>query len=76
MSLSYDPVLKVTELQCFRGSCLLENDLGSEILFDEQKNHDYHAIAAPETDRDVQDRDSGVRRLTRGCVWRGGHTHT
>jgi hypothetical protein len=37
MSLSYDPVLQVTELQCFRDSCLLENDLGSELLFDEQK---------------------------------------
>ena len=37
MNLSYDPVLKVTGLQCFRGSCLLENDLGSELLFDEQK---------------------------------------
>ncbi len=37
MSVSYDPVLQVAELQCFRGSCLLENDLGSELLFDEQK---------------------------------------
>jgi hypothetical protein len=37
MSLSYDPVLQVAELQCFRGTCLLENDLGSEVLVDEQK---------------------------------------
>ena len=37
MSLSYDPVLQVAELQCFRGTCLLENDLGSELLVDEQK---------------------------------------
>ena len=29
--------LKVTGLQCFRGSCLLENNLGLELLFDEQK---------------------------------------
>ena len=37
MSMSYDPVTKVAELQCFRGACLLENDLGSELLVDEQK---------------------------------------
>ena len=30
MSFSYDPVKKVAELQCFRGTCVLENEFGAQ----------------------------------------------
>ena len=29
---------KEAELQCFRGTCVLENDLGTQVLVDEQKS--------------------------------------
>ena len=38
MSFAYDPVTKEAELQCFRGTCVLENDLGTQVLVDEQKS--------------------------------------
>ena len=38
MSVEYDPEEKVTEVQCFRGVCELENELGSEVLTDEEKS--------------------------------------
>ena len=38
MSFSYDPISEVAELQCFRGSCLLENEFGSQLVRDEQKS--------------------------------------
>ena len=38
MSFSYDPVSNVAELRCFRGSCELANEFGSQLLRDEQKS--------------------------------------
>ncbi|MCI0859617.1 MAG: hypothetical protein J4N81_12865, partial [Chloroflexi bacterium] len=38
MSVGYDPKTGVTEVQCFRGTCELENDLGVQLLTDEQKS--------------------------------------
>ena len=38
MSFTYDPVEQVAELQCFRGTCILENDLGIQVLKDEEKS--------------------------------------
>ena len=38
MKIGYDPVSEETELQCFRGTCVLENDLGTQVLVDEQKS--------------------------------------
>ncbi len=38
MSFAHDPVKKEAELQCFRGTCVLENGLGTQVLVDEQKS--------------------------------------
>ncbi len=38
MSVEYDPDEGVTEVQCFRGLCELENDLGKQVLTDEEKS--------------------------------------
>ena len=38
MSVSYDPTTETVEVECFRGTCLLENSLGSQQLKDQQKS--------------------------------------
>jgi hypothetical protein len=38
MSVEYDPDTGVTEVQCFRGSCQLQNPIGSTVLGAEQKS--------------------------------------
>ena len=38
MSVAYDPETGVAEVQCFRGTCELANDLGSQMLTDEQSS--------------------------------------
>ena len=38
MSVGYDPDSGVAEVKCFRGICELENDLGIQVLTDEQKS--------------------------------------
>ena len=38
MSVEYDPEAGITEVQCFRGTCQLENDLGIQVLTDEEKS--------------------------------------
>ena len=38
MSVAYDPVEEVAELQCFRGTCVLENELGTQVLKDGEKS--------------------------------------
>ena len=38
LSVEYDPETRETEVQCFRGVCELENELGSQLLTDEQKS--------------------------------------
>lgn len=37
MSVSYDPEMGVTETQCYRGICVLENQLGQQVMTDEEK---------------------------------------
>ena len=38
LSVAYDPETGEAEVQCFRGVCELENELGSRLLTDEQKS--------------------------------------
>jgi len=38
MSVAYDPQTGVAEVQCFRGTCELANDLGTQVLTDEQSS--------------------------------------
>ena len=38
ISVQYDPEEGVTEVQCFRGVCELENEVGTQVLTDEQKS--------------------------------------
>jgi hypothetical protein len=38
MSVKYDPDKGEAEVQCFRGVCELENDLGAQVLIDEEKS--------------------------------------
>lgn len=38
MSVSYDPTSKTVEVECFRGTCQLENPLGRQLLKDQQKS--------------------------------------
>ena len=38
MSISYDPVEQVADLQCFRGTCILENEFGAQVLKDGEKS--------------------------------------
>jgi hypothetical protein len=38
MSVKYDPEKGEAEVQCFRGVCELENDLGTQVLTDEEKS--------------------------------------
>lgn len=38
MSVSYDPTTETVEVQCFRGTCQLENPLGVQLLTEQQKS--------------------------------------
>ena len=38
MSVSYDPTTATVEVECFRGTCQLENPLGTQLLKDQQKS--------------------------------------
>ncbi|MCI0826051.1 MAG: hypothetical protein J4N90_14985, partial [Chloroflexi bacterium] len=38
MSVAYDPQTGVAEVQCFRGTCELANDVGTQVLTDEQSS--------------------------------------
>ena len=38
MSVAYNPVTEIVEVECFRGACRLENRLGSRLLTDQQKS--------------------------------------
>ena len=38
ISVEYDPEEEVVEVQCYRGVCELENELGSEVMTDEEKS--------------------------------------
>ena len=38
ISVEYDPEEEVVEVQCFRGVCELQNELGSQVMTDEEKS--------------------------------------
>ena len=38
MNVAYDPETEIVEVECFRGTCRLENRLGTRLLTDQQKS--------------------------------------
>jgi len=56
LSVSHDPETGITEVQCFRGECELENELGKVILKEEQKSN-LSATRVPEIPVILDDED-------------------
>ena len=69
MSVEYNPNQDVIEVQCFRGVCKLQNQLGTQVLTDEEKKHRYYPNSAGAAPIDGSGRKARVHRAPGSREW-------